>query len=432
MRRLVLVVPFLLLGCSASGTEDTTHGPVFDDLDASDGSLAAHDGGARDAAAPLDATSDAFVTTDTGLGDAGGDVAPVEASVDAGDAAACAALTALLAGSPSSLAGAVSVGGGAFASSPLTGSLASAPAIAPLGGAFQGLLRASGNALDAVSYAAPSWSAPAPLSGGPRAPDAPAIAAVGASLHAVYLSTGNLYFHATWNGTAWDSGSDPVKPANDAGPQSFGPARPSAAGLASEFVLAYQGNDNHVYAQSWTSAGGWASAVKIGSDTLPSGPATSPPVIAAMDSGAKDLVVVYESAADTKLYSFARDASSKQWSGPTLVNATAFTHEAATLAPMAGGRAIVAWRGTDGLGYTSAFDASAGAWTAPVPLVAGTNPPVASAPSLAPGNCGDDAVAAAVSNGGVIVARYAGGAWRAPVTVAGISGAQFVGVATGP
>jgi hypothetical protein len=446
MRRLTapVVVPLALvvlvaIGCATS-REGETHGPVYDGsvpIDVLDGSVseggdATTPGTAFEASAPAgnDASGDAANGgNDEDAGDLDG------GSLDAGDGAAgaCGSPTVVLAGNGSSLVGAVALGGGPFTTRTLTGSAAFAPALVATAAGFEALVAmdvdaGGGGALFGLGLSGGTWGSPVALGAAAGAIDAPAIAAMGTTVQGVYLNPQNLYLHAQFNGTSWDTGADKVEVGS--APQSFGPVRASAAASATELVIAYEGNDGHLYAQSWTGAGGWQAAVKIGSDTLATNTA---PAVVALAGDSSDFLVVYAIAgtSTTNYLDYAlRTAATKTWGTPAVINATAYTPYAPSLAPMSGGGAIVGWRGGNNSPYTMAFTPSPSpAWTAPVPI-ASVN--VTAAPSLATGTCGNEAVAALATNGTVTIATYANGAWVPSMPISGISGASFAAIATSP
>jgi hypothetical protein len=436
MRRAAAFACLFATACTASGSDDQTHGPVYGDAgtDATTVSDAAPDHAAGDATsdsasdAADAAGNDAQSASDADASDAAGDDGATDAGLDASDASdagGCTGVTAVLSGSGSALTGAIAVGHDAFTTQSITGSAGSAPGLAAFGGGFQGLVRESTNALASTAFTS-TWSDLAALPGNPAAHDTPALAVVGAALHAVYLGTNFRFYHATFSGNSWDQGGDPVG-LPDGGGQAFGPSRAAAAAVGAELVVAYTGNDQHLYVQSWT-GGVWATqGTMIGTDTLPT---DVPPALVALDGGAYDLLVVYEKSTDTKLYAATRTTQGV-WSTPAVVDPNAFTHDAPSLAPVAGAKALVAWRGADTKPYTSAYDAAKGTWTTPAPLVAGSNPNVDAPPVVARGVCGDDAVAAYVSSGAVSVTRLSGASWTTPVTVVA-SGASVVSLATSP
>ncbi len=435
------VAPVAGVGCATSASDAQTHGPVFG-FDAS--------GSSDDAGEPADGASP-VPTNDASTVDAPSsidatDAYDVEASAseDAGDAGVtgtdCGSPTVVVAGSGSSLVGAVAVGAGSFTTQAITGSLASAPALVATSTGFEALAAMNvdaggGGALFGFGLAGTTWSTPAALGANASAVDGPAAAAMGATLQAVYLNPAHFYFHASFNGTSWDTGADKVEVG--AAPQSFGPVRASAAASANELVIAYEGNDTHLYAQSWTSAGGWQTAVQLGTVALGTNlaPAIIPFVAPTSDGGTSDFLVVCALASsanppiNTIDYAI-RDGATKTWSAPVATNANAYTPNEPSLAAMSGGRAIVGWRGGNGLAYTMELTSTQGlAWSVPTPIGSGQ---ITAAPSLATGTCGHDAVAAMATAGAVTIASYASGAWASPTAIAGISGASYATIATSP
>jgi hypothetical protein len=317
----------------------------------------------------------------------------------------------------------------------IPGSLTTTPALVPFAGSFQGLLAESGdagggNALFSLAFTEGTWTAPTALGGSADTIASPAIAAVGSSLQAVYLNPAHEYFQASFV-TTWDTGSTPVEP-EDAGNQAFGPAGASATATPTQLVIAYGGNNTLPYAQTWTPGTGWDNGVQLGSGAVEAGTTLA---ITTLDSGA--LLVVYAAASGSCnnptgcLYSALGTAvTPRTWSAPALVDPNAFTPYSPTIVAMSGGRALVAWEGANGEGYYSVYTtAPSTGWSTPAQL---TSALIANAPSLAPGVCGDDAVAAYVSSGQVYTTHFAGGAWTTPGLQAAVSGSTFVTIATAP
>jgi hypothetical protein len=198
-------------------------------------------------------------------------------------------------------------------------------------------------------------------------------------------------------------------------------------------VIAYEGSNQLPYAQTWTSGSGWDDGVALGTALLA---VSTPMAIVALDSGPSDLLAVYVAAGggcsngSGCLYGVSRSASTKAWSPAVMVHPNAFTPAAPALAAMSGGRAVLAWKGGNGEGYGSVYAAApAPVWSSPAQLTAAQ---VASAPSVAPGVCGDDAVAAYSSGGIVYTTHFAGGTWTAPAPLSGEAGVTTVSIATAP
>jgi hypothetical protein len=435
----------IVAGCTAAGTTAAVNGPAYE-LDAGDGTdgEVGNDGATTgDASAPGDADSapsDAAKTTPfdaapirpDGSDEAGGaDAAP------SNDDAGCTAMTALFGGNDFSLFAATAIGTGAFTAQTPPGNVTTTPAIvaSPSGG-FQALFTEAGdvgggNALFAIGFGGGAWSTPIALGGSADAIAAPSIAPVGTTVQGVYLNPAHLYFHAMLT-NAWDTGADPVRPPNDAGAQAFGPVAAAAAGTATQLVIAYEGSNLLPYAQTWTTGVGWDDGVALGSTVLL---ADTPMAIVTLDGGADDLLAMYVdgegagSPNNEHLFFVLRSASTGAWSLPAMVSTNAYTPSAPTLAALSGGGALVAWQGGDGEGYESEYTETTASWSSPAPLAAAQ---VASAPSLARGVCGDDAIAAYVSGGLVYTTHFAGGAWSAPSAFPAGSGAAAVSIATTP
>jgi hypothetical protein len=196
-------------------------------------------------------------------------------------------------------------------------------------------------------------------------------------------------------------------------------------------VIAYGGQNGFLYDETWSN-GSWApdnqhATAQVG--------LLSPAIVglsgalSEAGSGAADTLVVYADP-DGTLYSTSRSGGT--WSAPALINANAFTNAAPSLAPLAAGRAIMAYLGTNQLPYFSTYDPSAvPLWTTPAPI-GSTSPTLASPPSVAPGVCGDDALAVLAEANGIAAVRYVGGAWLPPTMLGGTAGMTFASVATQP
>jgi hypothetical protein len=254
------------------------------------------------------------------------------------------------------------------------------------------------------------------------AESAPSLAVAGTSLHLVYQATDAKYAHGTYTIAAgWDAANDPV---GGASKQGFGPSAPVAASVAGDLVIAYGGQNGFLYDETWTD-GAWApdeehTTAQIG---------TLSPAIAALSGGASDTLVVYANTTGT-LYATSRSAGA--WSSPAVINANAFTNAAPSLVALSAGRALMAYLGTDEHPYFSVYDPSAAPpWTSPSAIGTGS-PILTSPPSIAPGVCGDDAVAVLAEAAGVTTVRYASGAWLPPTALPGTAGMTFASVASRP
>jgi hypothetical protein len=398
--------------CAASGTDDRAHGPAFD-LDAGD-ARATLDGAPDGApAGDADATDGASPFVDGG-GDAPADAPPDTTTPDAGN---CSAKTAVVGAGAASFYQALAVGRGAFTVGIVGVSTGSPGALTAVSGGFLAATRSTNDLLVWTAAPAASWSALA-QSGAATTTAAPAVAAVGADVHVVYLGSNGKYYHGTYSGGAWDAASDPVGGAGAA--QSFGPSAVGMAAVGGALLLAHRGGTSaQLYAEGW-SAGTWSAAPVATAQV-----AAIPPAVVPM-SGASDAMIAYVHDADFKV-SWATRAGGA-WTDHGGIDATFFTNARPALAPLAGGKAVLAFVGTDGKGYATTFDGAA--WSKPpTPLGTAT---LGGPPALAPGVCGDDAIAALPAAGDAQVLRSSGGAWSAPDAIVGMQGATSISVATSP
>jgi hypothetical protein len=172
--------------------------------------------------------------------------------------------------------------------------------------------------------------------------------------------------------------------------------------------------------------------VEIAAGGAAYGPA--PPSLVALP-GASDLALVYVNASNQVAWVL-RDGSGKAWGNPGVVNASAWSNEQPSVARLSATTLLLAFRGQDHNAYvsTGTYAASAVAgggtltWTAPAPLVAG-GVSVDSAPAVAKGVCGDDAVVVFASSSQVKATRLRGATWSTPEVVTGAAGKR-VAVAT--
>jgi hypothetical protein len=148
-------------------------------------------------------------------------------------------------------------------------------------------------------------------------------------------------------------------------------------------------------------------------------------------SGAFDVVLLYPDNTANHVIGFAtRDATSKAWSNGQVTQATAQTAEQMSVAAISSTTLLVSFRGNDMRPYTmlGTIGATSITWSLPTPLLADTST-VDSAPAVAKGVCGDDAIAVFASGGVVKATQYRGTTWSVPGTVPGTAGSR-VSVAT--
>jgi hypothetical protein len=421
VRRTALLLP-LLVACSASNSDDKTHGPV---VDASLDQIIDE---------PPDASPEASL--DGGPKDAGHDgprdVAAHDVSTPDGptmEASSCTGSIALAGGTSTTAFGATSVNGGAWnVNTFATGSASSNPALVPFGGGFVALLTASTtNYLEYSAYASSAWSSLASASGAmcaaPAALGSAGLAAIGTTLHSVYLGTDNDFFHGTFTAGAWDCENDPLMPSGE--PQSYGPSAPGVASVGSELIVAYDGGDHSLYAQSWMS-GAWADSIAItGADV-----GEIPPTLIALTGGSSELLVVSEDDGDDTLYYATR--ASGTWSTSTLISSTDYTGSPVSLAPTSGGGAVLVYQGGDGNPYFMTFDPTAATpWSTPAKITTVTSS-LTTPPTVAAGICGADAVAEVVQPTGIETFTLTSGTWSSPNTISTLPGMSFATIATSP
>jgi hypothetical protein len=415
IRMAIAALPLAAWGCS-SGARDA---PFVQ--------TPAQDAGADDAQSPVDSGSPTSPEGSTSPPDAAEAGAPEDAGGEASTGSGTDACTGSVAVVGGSVAGASTIAfaatllhAGTWAVSSLPSNVASPPAVAPLGGGFVAVfVDVSGDLEFATSSW--SWSSPASLAG-VAAKGAPSLAVVGTTLHLVYQGSDGKYVHGTYaTGEGWDSATDPV---GGASKQGFGPSAPVASSVAGALEIAYGGQNGSLYDETWSS-GAWQPDTQHATAQI----GTLSPAIAALSGGSSDTLVVYAEASGTLDWT-AR--SSGTWSTPAVIDASAFTDDAPALVALSGGRAMMAYLGTDQHPYFSVYSPGATPpWTSPAPIGTGS-PTLSSPPSLAPGVCGQDAVAVLAESSGVAMTSYTGGTWSAPAVIEGTAGMTFATVASQP
>ena len=409
-----VVAPVALLGACATDNGDAVHGPQFGPPPersdgGSEGSVTVEGGGPGP-----DGSTD---------GGADADGAPVPTCVGGG-------IVAVLAGTDNMLSGAVQVDAGAWAGAAIGGGAAkSAPSLVAFGTGFVGLTRGPSDALQAVSYAT-SWSGVTSV-GALTTLGTPALTVLGANAQAVYLSGTlsdvNKFSRIQNSATSWTTTSDPVTPSG--GTQSFGPSAGTIAAAGTDLVFAQDGDDGRLYVRNWDGAA-WSpepGLAILGAGTLK----TAAPALVAVP-GTFDAVLLYAENTGNHVISFAtRTAATKAWSSAAVTQATAQTSEAMSAVLISPAVVLVTFRGNDGKPYnmTGTLGAASVTWSAPSLLLADGSATVDSAPAVAKGVCGDEAIAVFSSGGQVKATRLRAGSWSVPGPVAGASG-TLVSVAT--
>jgi hypothetical protein len=439
-RNACVLLSAFAVACSSAASDNQTHGLVVDSgadtVTDNPPDVTSPDTGA-DAGAPAK-DGGHMPAHDAHVADVHHDRAP-EAAADArghdgaskGDASTCKGTIALAGGTSTAAFGATSVNGAAWKVETLdTTSASTNPPLVPFGGGFMAVFTASGvDTLQYSLYSGSSWSAGAnadnsSCTGAPTAFGPPGLASIGTTLHSVYLGTGEAYdfYHGTYATGSWDCESDPV----GGSPQSFGPSAPSAASTGSELVAVFDGMDGHLYAQSWA-AGAWAAAVQIPGAAV----VDIPPTIVTLQGGTSELLVAYEDTSSNTI-SFAT-RSSGTWGTAATTDAKAFTAASISVAALPAGAAVLAFLGTDGNPYSMVYTPSASTpWSKPVAIAAGPQM-LSTPPTVAPGICGADAIAAIVQPAGVELFTLSSGSWSSkPTLVAGTSSVTFATIATSP
>jgi len=252
---------------------------------------------------------------------------------------------------------------------------------------------------------------------------------LGASLELVYEGTNNppptYFYHGVYSAGAWGPASDKV---GGSVTQDFGPSAPAAAVVGTTLYVAYDGGNGGLYVDTWSPAGGWTGATAIAGAAVGS----VPPALLPLSGGSADLLLVFAlpTTNDLDYVVHTPGAGAGTWSSPAPVNANALSPAAVSLSPLAGGGAVVVYGGGNSLPYGSTYDPSATpAWTPPVSIDP-TSHALPSAPTVAGGVCGVDAVAAIVQSAGVEIVTLKAGVWAPPVLVGGTASMTYATVAT--
>ena len=364
-----------------------------------------------------------------GTGDPDGG-SPVDGGGDGDAAAPCASGTvAVLAGNDTTLSGAVQDRGGAWTGAAIAGSSAlSRPALVAFGQGFLGVTRGTGG-LQSVTYET-SWSAASTI-GRSGVKGSPALAVAGTSAHVVYAAGpgGNRdFFHGVHDGNAWNAADETVGISPN---QSFGTIGAGLAGAGNTAVFVENGSDEKLYTRTWDGAWPAGTATEIAGAATVGTAFPTPPVVVATE-GKNDLVAFYVQKEFIRLSYATRDAATKAWTDHGVIHMLATTTEPFSAARIGQSTYLVTFRGQDGNGYYAqgTVDAAgAFTWAAAQSIGGGANVIVDSAPAVARGVCGDDAIVVFPTSGSVKATRLRGTTWTAPAFVTGASGTR-VAVAT--
>jgi hypothetical protein len=403
----------------ACGTDngETVFGPTFGPND-KDGAASGSSGSASSSGSSGDPDGSA---TDGGGDDARGDT---DASTT------CASGTvAVLAGGDASLSGAIQSKGGAWAGAAIAGgSTLSKPTLVAFGQGFLGATHGSGNVLQSTQYTT-AWSA-ATAFGNSGVKGPPTLATAGTSAHVIYAAgpgPNRDFAHGIHDGNAWN-GADAIVGTSQQD-KSFGTLGAALHGDGAGVVFMENGGDNKVYTRQFTAA--WSSPTVVTSAASVGNTVPAFPVITTAE-GKWDLVAVYAQETTRRLSYASRDATGKAWVDGGVVHDFATTNEPFSFARVGTSSFLVTFRGQDGNGYFARATVDAGGvftWASAQPIGGGANVAVDSAPAVARGVCGDDAIVVYASAGQVKATRLRGTTWTAAEPVTGTSGAR-VAVAT--
>jgi hypothetical protein len=249
----------------------------------------------------------------------------------------------------------------------------------------------------------------------------PSIAGSSTRAHAAFQGTDMKFYYAEYFNGSWSPTSEPMTAGTT---QSTGPVPPAIVTLNDTPIAVFVGSNNDLYDQT-RSGGTWQPANAHG---VAGHAAIITPRIVALTQGA-ELLVVYTDSAALGLYYTIR--SSGTWSTPQAI-AGASSGGEVSLAPLAAGGAVLAFKGTDAHLHTSVLSASAPfTWSTPAQGVMGADPVLASPPVVATGATGAQAELLYLDMSAYVLysARMNGGAWG-PATYNGTASANLA-LATG-
>ena len=324
-----------------------------------------------------------------------------------------------LAGGKTELFGAeLDAPGGTWSTTKLTGTTPDAPALTVTSGALGvGLVRStSADQLLYTTWSSGTWSAPAAVAAVDTTRGRPAIDADGTTAQGVFQGNDYKYYYSAFTGTVWTPNAEVVQPLG--APQSYGPMPAAIAARGGDATVAFfdGANSNRITTQDRAAVGGWSKSAQLETDES----YVTLPALVRMTAG-PELMVAYARQSDAAVLYATR--SSGSWSSPATIP-SALAAAPVALAALPGGRALLAFHGTDDKLYTALY--MNGSWVNAAPL---TNPNVSvvGSPAVARGVGGDSAELAYIgSDGAAHHSRLVGGSWTAPVS---IGGANLAGVA---
>jgi hypothetical protein len=206
----------------------------------------------------------------------------------------------------------------------------------------------------------------------------PSIAGSTLRAHCAFQGVDNHFYYAEFFNNAWSPTDEPVAVA---GVPSTGPAPPAITTLMDTPIIVYVTSTGDISDQT-RMGGTWQAPHAHGI----SGAVSTTPAVAALAAG-PELLVVYTRSSGQDLMFTTRTMGT--WSAPALIPG-ASSGDQVSLAPLAAGGAVLVWRGTDGLLYTSIFTAPA-SWTAPMAGIMGNVTDLQSPPVAATGASGAQA-----------------------------------------
>lgn len=310
--------------------------------------------------------------------------------------------------------------GGVWSTSTLADATSVSPALVMTGAASGlGVIRSEANAgeLRFTTWSAGAWSPFSGVAALVTTRAAPSAAALGGAAHVLFHGDNFKHYYASYQ-ASWSPTADPV---GGAAAQSFGPSPAAVAALPNEILTAFAGDNGDIYTQS--RAASWAAAKPFNLGNV----ASATPAVIEMTAGA-EVMLVFVRKTDAKVMWSTRVQGS--WSGPLEIP-QALSADRPALSPLAGGGAVVAFRGTNSSVYTSIYTPGAAQpWSAPSTIGAFSTP---TSPALARGVSPAEAELAFIdgAGGSVVHARLMAGVWSVPTLVGGL-GRTSIALASAP
>jgi hypothetical protein len=320
------------------------------------------------------------------------------------------------------------MGGGVFSVSKSSGLGVRGPVtVLPVGTSLVATYLGRAGYMGFTKLTAGTWSTPSSLGDGSADTQKPtSTTLLNGQLRAFYLNTSDGLYHMQsysdnngWAPDALGPGSI-AEPSGDSGAPVSGKSAPSATAIGSAMTLLFTGDDGSLNREQYS--GSWAYTKFTNATAYPSTPA----IVALSPAGGRDALLVY-AGSDLLIHVAARASSNHNWNPPILFDTAASSTDFA-LQALPGGKAILIYRDASNKAFYSVW-AEATGFGPPAPLVTGTNPELASVPSIARGTCGSDVtIAYAQKDGLVKLLRYSAGTMTGPFDVGGITKATWVGV----